>query len=453
MNQQSMQKQKWLTFLSKNFEQQKKATTPFIQQMQKKHFSALKPFLSTNTQHPKDLAFKNWLCLEPNAPSHTLSQPKHKMVNKHPLHPMPEGQKNTNNKDFYLKASHVIRFQEGNMSLKNLPKGLKLCALQDITKNFPAYTWIKEQTQITEQAQTTEQAKPKTGDFFWHLAGAFASKGFCLFVSKNYQETKPLHIQFLFPDSSKNVFTNFKNFIFLEQGANLTLVESKNLKHNTVLNSTLDIKMSQNSCFKHVLVNQEGPLCFHTHQTACTMQKESKIDRLSLGLGRGFSRDRVHIYHKGQKAHSALLSLSLLKSQALQDHKYIIHHDQKQGFSQQLFRGVLNDHAKSFFHGKTHVSSTSNGTNCSQDIKSLLLSPKAKSQNQPELAIDCGDVKARHGATTGHLSKDEKFYLQSRGIEQKKALSLLMMAYIKEAIVPFPSKSLSKTLMQWIQKT
>jgi Fe-S cluster assembly protein SufD len=54
--------------------------------------------------------------------------------------------------------------------------------------------------------------------------------------------------------------------------------------------------------------------------------------------------------------------------------------------------------------------------------------------NKPELEIFADDVACGHGATCGALDDDLLFYLRTRGISLQEAQSLLVQAFVGEAI-------------------
>ena len=345
--------------------------------------------------------------------------------------------------------SHIIRFHNGVLiedSVKNLPQGLKFCNWKELNPDFPAWSWI------------TNQTLKRKGDGFYHLAGAFPSDSYILFASEDCKVSTPLHIHFAFDNSVKanNVPTpsflwNLRNFIFLEKGAEITLIESVST-HKKSVNMVTDVKTSSCSSLKWLHLDQSSPYSFYLNQVRCDMEKASRMDRLSFSLGSELSRDIVDVHQLEEKVHSTLLSLALLKDKACRDQRFYIHHSKKEGYSRQFCRGILNDRAKNIFHGKISVSSEATQTDCAQSVKNLLLSSTADSYTQPELEINCGDVKAQHGATAGQINKDEVFYLQTRGLEEKKAFELLMTGYIKDVINQFPEKNLVESLIKNIQK-
>ena len=107
---------------------------------------------------------------------------------------------------------------------------------------------------------------------------------------------------------------------------------------------------------------------------------------------------------------------------------------------------------KVFFHGRAYIHPSATDTTCRQSAKNLLLSDKAHSCIQPELAIDCSKVQAEHGSAVGSLNPDELFYLQTRGMDAKTAKEFLIFAYIKEVFALFPQNPALENLNQMIQQ-
>ena len=53
---------------------------------------------------------------------------------------------------------------------------------------------------------------------------------------------------------------------------------------------------------------------------------------------------------------------------------------------------------------------------------------------KPQLEIYADDVKCSHGTTTGKMNEEALFYLQSRGIPQDAARTLLLYAFAEEVV-------------------
>jgi len=77
----------------------------------------------------------------------------------------------------------------------------------------------------------------------------------------------------------------------------------------------------------------------------------------------------------------------------------------------------------------------------------LLLSENAEANNKPELEIFADDVQCGHGATAGALDENLLFYLKARGIPPKEAESLLIQAFVGDAVEGIEHAGLRDELM------
>jgi len=74
------------------------------------------------------------------------------------------------------------------------------------------------------------------------------------------------------------------------------------------------------------------------------------------------------------------------------------------------------------------------------------LSPTAEFDAKPELEIFADDVVCGHGATSGEIDEDQMFYLRARGIPEAEARSLLVAAFVGEAIEAVENEGLHDRL-------
>jgi Fe-S cluster assembly protein SufD len=102
--------------------------------------------------------------------------------------------------------------------------------------------------------------------------------------------------------------------------------------------------------------------------------------------------------------------------------------------SKELFKAVLDGDARNVFQGRITVHPHAQKTDARMMTRALLLSETAEAVSKPELEIFADDVQCGHGATTGSLDRELKFYLMARGIPAKEAETLLVEAFIGEVI-------------------
>ncbi len=107
------------------------------------------------------------------------------------------------------------------------------------------------------------------------------------------------------------------------------------------------------------------------------------------------------------------------------DTTLVVDHAVPQCTSRELFKGVLDDHARGVFQGKVIVRPDAQKTDGKQMAQVLMLSPDTEFDSKPELEIYADDVVCGHGSTSAELDEDLLFYCQcarhSRGAGARPA--------------------------------
>jgi Fe-S cluster assembly protein SufD len=120
------------------------------------------------------------------------------------------------------------------------------------------------------------------------------------------------------------------------------------------------------------------------------------------------------------------------------------------GYSSQILKFVLDDHAKGSFRGELIIQPDAQQTEAYQTNRNILLSRQAEMLTEPQLEIYADDVKASHGATTGQLDESALFYMQQRCISRDAATKLLLEAFFDEVVSTLSDESTKESVTQQI---
>lgn len=115
-----------------------------------------------------------------------------------------------------------------------------------------------------------------------------------------------------------------------------------------------------------------------------------------------------------------------------------IHHHGEGATSSQVFRNIVDDHARAIFTGQVTVEKDVRGTDAVQSANSLLLADGASAVARPWLEIHNEHVTAAHGATVGRLDPESLFYLRTRGLDEAGARRLLTRAFAGQVVSAVP---------------
>ncbi len=162
-------------------------------------------------------------------------------------------------------------------------------------------------------------------------------------------------------------------------------------------------------------------------------------------------RNVSNIIMQGEHSEAHMYGLYSLKDEHHADNRTVIDHAVPNCFSNELYKGVMDDRSVGVFNGKIIVRPGAQKTNAYQHNPNLLLSRGASIHAKPQLEIFADDVKCTHGATSGQLDKESLFYLRSRGLSEENARSLLTYAFAYEVVEKVDIEPLKSFLEKKIQ--
>jgi Fe-S cluster assembly protein SufD len=169
-------------------------------------------------------------------------------------------------------------------------------------------------------------------------------------------------------------------------------------------------------------------------QMALDLARDARYTAHYANFGAKLSRLEVTIALNGEHAEADLSGVSVLDGEAHADVTTQIRHLAGRTQSRQLFKKVAGGKSRAVYQGKVTVAPHADGADSRQTAKALLVGGRAEADLKPELEILADDVKCAHGAAVGDLDADSLFYLRARGIGEQQARSLLIHAFLEEAL-------------------
>lgn len=240
-----------------------------------------------------------------------------------------------------------------------------------------------------------------------------------------------------------------RSLVVLGAGATLTLLDGAHGAGKGVYwqNAVTEIALGEGARLTHVRLQDEARDAFHTALVAVRVEAKAEYDSFTLVRGARLARNEVHAVLAGPKAALHLNGAQLVDGERHADTTTVIDHAAPDCESNQTVKTVLTGRARGVFQGKIHVHQVAQKTDGYQMNQALLLSPEAEINSKPQLEIYADDVKCSHGATVGELDHDQLFYLRSRGIAEVEAKSMLVQAFLTDAVSLVSDEALRETLL------
>ena len=312
-----------------------------------------------------------------------------------------------------------------------LPKGVQVNSLNFFIKNNSDFLKekIKPANEYSEaRLSNIIDSRPQS---IVALNAAFHEDGAIIHIDKNIEVPGYIELMHI-GDYSENSMKHIRSVIFLDKGSKCEVIENiqAHKNNNTVFTSDVtDIHLSEGSSLSYNRFIRGNSKNIHVNNVHAQLDKGSEFISNSLINCDGQARNEVRINLLGEHAISNVNVLMMGKNKSLHETLTKVKHATKNTKSVQVIRTILDQNSRGSFQGKIRVEEGADGTLAEMSGKSLLLSDQARVNAKPELEILADDVKCSHGVTVGTLSKEQLFYLQSRGIPEHEARKLLINSF------------------------
>jgi len=173
------------------------------------------------------------------------------------------------------------------------------------------------------------------------------------------------------------------------------------------------------------------------HQQA-TGDRDSTTLLATVALGGDYGRVRTDAKVMGQGATTRQVALYYADGDQMHDFRTLQDHAAPRTNSDLLFKGAVQDHAKSVYTGLIRIREDAKGSAAYQTNRNLTLSEGAWAESVPNLDIRTNDVKCSHASTVGPIDDEQRFYLESRGIPPQVAERLVVLGFFDDVLAALP---------------
>lgn len=271
------------------------------------------------------------------------------------------------------------------VKMPTLPQGLEILCIEEAVKQFPLFF----------------EGKSNEADGF-------------LFVPKNFRSKESIRIT-----------EPGKYEVYLSKGAELTWVVHPSRDGAFALKAFLE----EGALLKRsTIVQKKGVIDLKTHYTA---KNGARVIHVGWVEAVGKTLESVTASIEGEGAEVDLRGGWHLCERETFALSVLVEHKAPLARSNQLFKGVVRESARSSFEGSIYVSKGAHKTESFQKNNNIVFD-HAQAKTSPGIQVFHDDVKASHGATVSKPSKEDQFYLLSRGFNEQRAKDMLIDAFLGE---------------------
>ena len=259
---------------------------------------------------------------------------------------------------------------------------------------------------------------------------------------------RPLHL--IFVASEKPAASFVRSLVVAENGARVMLIESYEgpAASDYQVNAALELFVGDEAHVDHVKIIGEGGEALHVSTLAAAIGGKARFNSFTFTAGGAVVRNQLFLNFDGEDTVAGIRGATILGGRQHADTTLVANHVARGCQSREVFKAVLDGEAHGVFQGRIIVRPHAQKTDAKMMTQALLLSTRAEADNKPELEIFADDVQCGHGATSGALDEELKFYLMARGIPAAEAEALLIQAFLGEAVEGIEHAGLREALME-----
>lgn len=177
-----------------------------------------------------------------------------------------------------------------------------------------------------------------------------------------------------------------------------------------------------------------GPDIWQIALVRATVGRDATLRSSTVALGGDYARLRAEALLAGEGASSEMVAVYFANENQMLDFRTLQDHDAAHTTSELLFKGAVEDEARSVYSGLIRLRPTAVRANATQTNRNLVLSEGAKADSIPNLEIECDDVRCSHGVAVGPIDPEQLYYLATRGVPPDVAERLIVFGFFEDAI-------------------
>lgn len=284
------------------------------------------------------------------------------------------------------------------------------------------------------------------------LNTSFIYGGVFIYVNKNEVLEHPVYLYHLADTRNNHTLAQPRSLVYVDESAKLQLAESFTTigSMDSFTNEVIEIVVNTNAIVEYYKIQNDVINASQVGTTHVRQIGKSYVHAVTVSLNGGMIRNNMNLVMEAEGNEAHLYGLYLLKGNTHVDNHTLVDNTKPNCFSNEFYKGILDDNATGVFSGKIYVRPDAQKTNAYQSNKNILLSDNATINTKPQLEIFADDVKCSHGCTVGQLDEEALFYLRTRGISKEHAQSMLLEAFaedILEQIKPEPLRKYAASLI------
>jgi Fe-S cluster assembly protein SufD len=240
--------------------------------------------------------------------------------------------------------------------------------------------------------------------------------------------------------------------VVVGEGADVTVVDrfaADGAPH--LCDIVIEIIVGDGARVRYVSVQEHSASTWQIGLQRAHVGRDASLRSSAVALGGDYARMRTESFITGSGGESDLLAVYFGDGDQMLDFRTLQDHDAPHTRSDLLFKGAVEDHARSVYSGLVRLRPTAQHSSAYQTNRNLVLTEGASAESIPNLEIEANDVRCSHASAVGPIDDDQRYYLETRGIPPDEAERLIILGFFDDVLNRLPVPSLAGALRRTVE--
>lgn len=288
---------------------------------------------------------------------------------------------------------------------------------------------------------------PATDNLFAALNAAVFSDGSFAYIPKGVR--CPMELSTYFRINAMNSGQFERTLLIADEGSYVSYLEGctaprrdENQLHAAVVEliamDDAEIKYSTVQNWYPGDKDGKGGVYNFVTKRAIAKGRNSKISWTQVETGSAITWKYPSVILKGDNSSGEFYSVALTRNRQIADTGTKMIHLGKNTRSRIISKGISAGHSHNSYRGLVSINSGAVNSRNFTQCDSLLIGDKCGAHTFPYIEGKNSSSIVEHEATTSKIAEDQIFYLNQRGIDNEKAVALIVNGYAREVLNKLP---------------
>ncbi|MGD9636395.1 MAG: Fe-S cluster assembly protein SufB [Pirellulales bacterium] len=280
---------------------------------------------------------------------------------------------------------------------------------------------------------------PPEDNKFAALNSAVWSGGSFIYVPKGVKIEFPLQAYFRINAERMGQFE--RTLIIVDEGAEVHYVEgctAPMYSTESLHSAVVEIIVRRGARCRYTTIQNWANNIYNLVTKRAVAYGDALMEWIDGNLGSRLTMKYPAVYMMEPGARGEILSIAFASKGQHQDAGAKVVHCAPHTKSRIISKSISKNGGRSSYRGLCKVQDGAVGSKSNVVCDALILDPASRSDTYPYIEVEEQDVQIEHEASVSRIGEEQLFYLQSRGLTDAEASSMIVSGFIEPLIKELP---------------